>query len=320
MRRIPAALAVLGLTALALVGCSTSGGSASCERTPQNPQALDAVSVSGDTDTEPTVTLDAALYVGETSFADLDEGHGLPITSAAQDVALGVTVFNGATGEKVAGVGYDADSTVLPLALWEEAFPGFSAALHCAAAGTRVAMLLPTDEIAEDTRATLALADGASAVVVVDVRTVYLAAANGTPQFNDRAGMPSVVLAPNGQPGVTIPDSAPPDELVVQVLKKGDGEKVTDDAQVRIQYTGLTWATGDVFDSSWERGQSQSLTLASTIPGFAQALEGQTVGSQILAVIPPDLGYGDQDQGTIPAGSTLVFVVDILGLDEVSTG
>ncbi len=49
--------------------------------------------------------------------------------------------------------------------------------------------------------------------------------------------------------------------------------------------------------------------------GFAQALKGQTVGSQILVVIPPSLGYGDKTTSSIPAGSTLVFVIDVLGVD-----
>jgi peptidylprolyl isomerase len=52
------------------------------------------------------------------------------------------------------------------------------------------------------------------------------------------------------------------------------------------------------------------------IQGWSEGLAGQTVGSQVLLVIPPELGYGDEDagQGGIPGGSTLVFVVDILGV------
>ena len=58
------------------------------------------------------------------------------------------------------------------------------------------------------------------------------------------------------------------------------------------------------------------MELASVVPGFAEALKGQTVGSQVLAVIPPDLAYGDAGQGPVPGGATLVFVIDILGTDE----
>ena len=47
-------------------------------------------------------------------------------------------------------------------------------------------------------------------------------------------------------------------------------------------------------------------------PRLDQGLAGQTVGSQVLLVVPPDNGYGDQASDTIPANSTLIFVVDIL--------
>ena len=72
--------------------------------------------------------------------------------------------------------------------------------------------------------------------------------------------------------------------------------------------------------SAWARsaGTSAALSLDQVVPGFAAALEGQTVGSQILAVIPPDQAYGDAGQGAVPPGATLVFVIDILGLDEVA--
>ena len=51
------------------------------------------------------------------------------------------------------------------------------------------------------------------------------------------------------------------------------------------------------------------------IPGFANAVIGQTVDSQVIAVIPPSEGYGDKGSGPVPAGATLVFVVDILGVN-----
>lgn len=49
------------------------------------------------------------------------------------------------------------------------------------------------------------------------------------------------------------------------------------------------------------------------IDGWQQGLTGQTVGSQVLLIVPSDLGYGDAGSGdTIPGDATLVFVVDIL--------
>ena len=76
-------------------------------------------------------------------------------------------------------------------------------------------------------------------------------------------------------------------------------------------YTG--WLLdGTQFDSSWDRGASSSFSLDEVITGWKQGLAGHAVGSQVLLVVPPDLGYGDKDSGKIPANSTLVFVVDIL--------
>ena len=86
--------------------------------------------------------------------------------------------------------------------------------------------------------------------------------------------------------------------------------------QVIVHYSGWTWE-GEQFDSSWDRISPASFTVSSNslIEGFVQALEGVKIGSQVIAVIPPDLGYGDSAQGSIPAGSTLIFVIDVLGKD-----
>jgi peptidylprolyl isomerase len=77
------------------------------------------------------------------------------------------------------------------------------------------------------------------------------------------------------------------------------------------------WRTGKVFDSSWKRGQSMNVPIATgqVIPGWDEGLVGQTVGSQVLLVVPPDKGYGDSGQPSagIKGTDTMVFVVDILG-------
>jgi FKBP-type peptidyl-prolyl cis-trans isomerase len=80
-----------------------------------------------------------------------------------------------------------------------------------------------------------------------------------------------------------------------------------------IHYTGALWADQTIFDSSWEKGVPAVFAADGIVPGLSEALVGQQVGSQILVVIPPELGYGDQANAAVPANSTLVFVVDILG-------
>jgi peptidylprolyl isomerase len=98
-------------------------------------------------------------------------------------------------------------------------------------------------------------------------------------------------------------------------LKKGDGEVVADGATVTVQYYGINWNTATVFDQSWTGGGPTSFSTAGVVEGFAKGMIGQTVGSQVIVVIPPELGYGPSggspDAG-IGADDTIVFVIDIL--------
>jgi peptidylprolyl isomerase len=128
------------------------------------------------------------------------------------------------------------------------------------------------------------------------------------------AGLPKVALAADGAPSVTYPSTDLPDGLVAQDLITGSGPVVEDGQNVTVHYTGWVF-DGDSFDSSWDRGAPSTFVLTSggLIEGWVEGLVGKTVGSQVLLVIPPELGYGDEGSGeTIPGGATLVFVVDIL--------
>lgn len=127
-------------------------------------------------------------------------------------------------------------------------------------------------------------------------------------------GLPSVVLD-DGVPSAIITEGEPPDALAVTLLRTGDGPVTEAGQTVAVQYTGWLW-DGTKFDSSWDRGSPFSFTVGAgeVIDGWDEGVVGQPVGSQVLLVIPPDKGYGDRDLGTIPPGSTLVFVVDVLAV------
>jgi hypothetical protein len=316
VRRIPASLAVLGLAAAGLAGCSLPGADA-CPRPDASPPAvMDQITVTGATDEAPEVDLYTPFRVTSAAFEDLVVGEGTPITSDTQLVVMDISITSGETGEGLVETSYAGDlSAVSTVERWKEVVPGFEEALKCATEGSRIVVALPPGGIEEATTAGLEMAEDESAVAVVDIRKVYLPKADGADQFNVGQGLPSVVRGPDGRPGVIVPDAAPPSELVVQTLKKGDGPVVTGDAPVRVHYTGLTWDDRTVFETTWD-GEPQSVELDSMIPGFAEALDGKTVGSQVMIVIPPDQGYGDEAQGPIPPDSTLVFVVDILGIDQ----
>jgi peptidylprolyl isomerase len=151
------------------------------------------------------------------------------------------------------------------------------------------------------------------ALTIVGVQTV-LERAEGEAFVPDTPGIPTVTLDAAGEPSIEIPAGVdPPAALVSEILIKGSGPEVQADQSVTANYSGWLW-DGTLFDSSWGRGSPSTFSLAGgVIDGWTEGLAGVPVGSQVLLVIPPDLGYGASGQGDIPGGATLVFVVDVLG-------
>jgi peptidylprolyl isomerase len=106
----------------------------------------------------------------------------------------------------------------------------------------------------------------------------------------------------------------PPTKLVTQDIVVGKGTPATLSNTVDVRYSGTLYSDGSLFDSSWSRGNDPvSFPLDGVVPGFAQGIAGMRPGGRRVIVIPPALGYGANTQGPIPGGSTLVFVVDLVG-------
>ena len=118
--------------------------------------------------------------------------------------------------------------------------------------------------------------------------------------------------ASQAQPGT----GQPPTTLLTQDIVVGNGARATpDDRTVQIRYTGTLYAGGKVFDSSWSRGNRPvDFPVDAVVPGFAQGITGMRQGGRRVIVIPPALGYGPDNDGPIPGNSTLVFVVDLIGV------
>jgi peptidylprolyl isomerase len=82
-----------------------------------------------------------------------------------------------------------------------------------------------------------------------------------------------------------------------------------------VHYVGVSYSTGEEFDSSWNRKEPFSFPRGAGrgIAGWDQGVTGMKVGGRRKLVIPPHLGYGDRGAGgVIKPGETLIFVVDLL--------
>ena len=102
--------------------------------------------------------------------------------------------------------------------------------------------------------------------------------------------------------------------LLYNVLAEGFGNIPTDKDRVIVHYSGKL-IDGTVFDSSIERGEPSKFMVGSVIKGWQEALQLMKVGSKWEIVIPSELAYGDRATGSIPANSTLIFEVELLGIE-----
>lgn len=118
-------------------------------------------------------------------------------------------------------------------------------------------------------------------------------------------------------PKVSVPSGPPPQQLVSQDLKQGSGKTAAAGDQVEVNYVGVLYSNGDMFDASWGKAAepfSFKLGAGEVIPGWDQGLVGMKVGGERKLIIPPDLAYGKEGSFSIPPNSTLVFQVKLLGV------
>ncbi|MEX1077559.1 MAG: FKBP-type peptidyl-prolyl cis-trans isomerase [Homoserinimonas sp.] len=315
MRKISALLVTAGLAAT-LTGCATDPGYPTCGQY-ESGDASSIIDVSENFGAAPTVDFPTPIVPHNTEVTQVVQGDGDRI-SAGQPARIELSIFNGATGDELQSTEFDGNG-ILTMA-GESRLPSVGKALECATVGSRIVVAAtPKDAHNGAAIAELNVAADDSFIFVVDVLDAYLAKADGAPQ-SPNPGDPIVVTAPNGTPGITIPKSGastvdPPEDLIVSTLQRGEGEEIEADSFAVLHYTGVLWDTNKVFDSTWTESEAAvfQLTENSVVKGFLDGLVGQKVGSQVLIVVPPELGYGDQGNGAVPPGATLVFVVDILG-------
>jgi peptidylprolyl isomerase len=267
-------------TALVLLG--------GCTAAPQEAAQVDVVGGEGE---EPALEYGPPLRITEAASEVVWEGTG-PELEDGGPVLLDYRLQRADDGSLVEETYSSLPKafTLTPEVISDDLYD----ALSGRTVGTRLLLVVPATS---DT-------SSFASVMVVDVRPTR---AWGEP-VEPRDGLPVVTRADDGEPVITPPEGEPPASLVVQPLLRGDGEPVVEGSAVTVQYTGVRWTDGSAYDSSWAQGGPQTFDLgADVLPGLAEGLLDQTVGSQVLLVIPPDSGGavgGERD--------TLVLVVDLL--------
>jgi FKBP-type peptidyl-prolyl cis-trans isomerase len=321
MRRFAAALLVPIATCAVLAGCGSSGSS-----TAANANA--AVKVSGTFDKSPSVTIPAQKASAHLVISTPVKGSGAPLQSGNSALAnVAVYKWSG-TGHKLVDSTFGTGPQIIPAQM---GLTGLSTALKGARIGSRiVAVLPPKYGYGTNGQAQLKIKGTDTLVWVIDLLQQFSSAQSATgSQVSTGGGKLPTVTAKAGQaPAIAVPKSSPPAKLSVTTLIKGSGPKLVKGDTVVTQYVGSNWRTGKVFGSSWPSaqapgGQLLSFALGGTqiLPGFNDSLTGVPVGSRVMVVIPPALGYGPaggQPSAGIKKTDSLVFVIDVLGAEPAA--
>ena len=326
MRRTPAlisAVAASVLLAATLAGCSASGSASGCTPVYSSGDASSIVKPAGKIGGTPTAKFPTPLIADSPQVTVVKDGHSQAAQAGSQ-VGFTFTIFDGKTGDSLGHQEFltGAGGKISDL---ENAI---SKSLVCAQAGERYVLTTKAGTgFGKGALSSGGITNSQSLAVVVDVSAVYLGKANGANQL-PKDGMPDVITAVSGQPGIVIQELDKPTTVRSEVVKAGGGAVVKKKSKVVLQVTAFTWpsASGEkpaVVSSvdTWPSGQAATLPMETLAQGGAlpdavvKALIGQKVGSQVLVVTPPKDGFPASSLPTgITAKDTVIFVVDLLGI------
>jgi FKBP-type peptidyl-prolyl cis-trans isomerase len=305
VRRATALVVAAGLLAITLTGCS-SDPNADCSTALKPGAASALVSVSGKFGEKPKVTFPTPVETTTSQRSTIIEGNGEKLQKG-QMVEFQYSFLDGTTKQSLGASTYAGSGGPL-IAVGAIPIPALNTGLLCATVGSRLAIAIAP----KDTSATPSSRSTGSAIAVVDIVKAYLPRADGTPQPS-LSGFPTVVLAPTGQPGITIPTGSAPKKVETENLKAGSGATVKKNSSVVLHYTAVGWENKNVALSTWQGGSPDVVTMdtgasavqqGSALPqSMLKQLVGKKVGSQVGVVTPA--------QGSTPA---LVWVVDVLGV------
>ncbi len=289
-------------------GSTTPSASASSTAKAKTITNLDEIKVNGGFGVKPAVTGPWPLQVAKTTNKVVVPGKGGLVVEEKGTVEVNYVGLNARTG-KTFDSSFDAKKTAtFPL---DGVVAGFRKGLTGTKVGDRVLIVMTGPDGYPDGQADVGIEKGDNLVFVVDVISTSVSKPTGS-AVTPPAGLPTVKDNGTKAPTVTIGSAAKPTTTTVQPLIKGEGAKVKAADAVLIKYTCVAWSTGKVLVENYTTG-AESAALASLIPAWKKGLDGQTIGSRMLIVSTPEDAYPKGNETPkIPAGETLVYVVDLL--------
>ena len=313
MRRSIAAVPLAALVLSATTACGDGGDDTTTPAVES--ESIDGLTVNGKFGAEPKVEVDG-LDVSEAETGTIIAGDGAEVAKD-DSVRFRFYAADGSNGQVVASNYSDPEPAKLALGT-----PGpFNEYIVGTHIGDRVAVALPVKElVGADQSPPPGLKRKDDLVLVFDVVEEVeppLAGPDGE-SVDPPADAPAVVEEKGDVTGLDFTDAPanPPKELQVIPLVKGMGVEVAEGDQLTVDYFGAVWGESKAFDASYSRGEPTEFALAKgqLIDGWVEGLQGVTVGSRVMLVIPPGQGYGKKGSPPdIPGNSTLVFVIDVLG-------
>lgn len=317
-------LATVSVAVLLLTGTAACGSDSSTDATGSDGStattsgSIDGLTVTGDFGKEPKVKVDG-LDVDTAESEVLIEGDGEELSKDGAALYRFV-IAKGADGKSVASNYADNDPQRMVVAEQPEQI---STAVTGQTIGSRIAVAMPVKDLLGDQGAPqVGLAPDDDIVLVFDLIKAAQPPLDGPEgdEVTPPSDAPKVVEKDGDVTGLdfsSAPKKAPQDFQVIPLIE-GTGKAISEGDNITVNYFGSVWGKGDApFDESYS-GPPASFTLAKggLIDGWVKGLTGVKAGSRVMLVIPPELGYGKEGSGdTIPGNSTLVFVIDVLGVN-----
>lgn len=128
-----------------------------------------------------------------------------------------------------------------------------------------------------------------------------------------------IVISGDDAPIISVgPEAIPATSLSITDLRPGNGPSAVLGDTITVNYCGVGQSTGSIFDSSWASGMPATFPLEQgrLIQGWVEGVPGMQIGERRLLVIPSELGYGSQSVGSIQPNETLIFVVELISIDN----